>query len=450
MNKVLVLLIFIFFVGPIVAQQEQDSLSYGEVAITSSLSDGSFRRAMEAGNSYSLGFQTEGRTAINQWLLEGRFAYHKKTNEDVLFSGVLDPYNGNPFIWGDTISGKWEHDAFDTYVDLTFPQIKNHLFSIAIDYKNSTGARNNGPKPFYRYRDIKISPRLKTFLNGQVNHYIVAELSFASAFEENEMGYYTSNDTYLIRGRGYGSALKGPIQSLDRRRRSNRFGLDLDWSYADTWKIAIGAQYRDDQVKDGLADPREDGSYSEVLGTGKVNYYTSNVGYGFLLNYRTGTTDDAIFGFENSEFQQIGAIFSMDLDKNDQRLYFPKISVGLLYLKQEDYIVYSNYESKNLTLQLARENQLKNITIAWSLGYQYNLAQQSYVEDPDLLNTLIYSPDFEYRTSDHLIVGLHPTIPLGNRGDGTYKFFIKLKNNLLAKSSSSIRYMGQIALGLNL
>ena len=450
MNKVLVLLIYSIFIGPICAQQVQDSLNYGQVAITSSLSDGSFRRAMEPGNAYSLGFETKGKTAINEWLLEGWFTYQKQTQKDVLFTGVLDPYDGNPFIWGDTLSGKWEHNTIDTYVDLTFPQVKNHLFSLAIDYKNATGARNNGPKPFYRYRDIKLSPRVKTFLNGQESHFIVVGLSYASAFEENEIGYYATNNTYLIRGRGYGSALKGPIQSLDRRRKSNRFGLNLNWNYNDAWEISLESQYRDDNIKDGLANPNGDGSYTEILGVGEINYTTSNAGYGLLLHYRTGNTDDAVFGFENSESQQYSAVLSVDLDQNFQRIYIPEVSVGLLYHKQEDYIVYSDYESQNLMAQLAQVNQIKNITVDWNIGYQYNLDQQRFVGDPDLLNDLVYDPDFVYRTSDHLFIGLHPTIPLGSGDNGKNKFFIKLKNNLLAKSSSSIRYVGEIAVGLNL
>lgn len=450
MNKVLVLLISSIFVGPICAQQVQDSTDYGHVAIASGLSNGSFHRAMDPEQSNTIGFETEGKTTIGAWQLKGRFEYQKQTDKDVLFSGVLDPYNGNPFIWGDTISGKWEHNALDSYVDLTFPQTKNHVFGLSITYKNSTGARNNGPKPFYRYRNININPRVKTFLNGDEHHFIVVGLSYTSAFEENEIGYYTTNDTYLIRGRGYGSALQGPIQSLDRRRRANHYGLDLNWSYANTWEIHLKSQYREDNIKDGLASPSEDGSYTEISGVGEINYASSNAGYGLLLNYRSGSTDDAVFGFENSEYQQYSAVFSVDLDRNSQRVHIPKVSIGLLYHKQEDHIVYSDYESQNLTAQLAQVNHVRNIKISWKIGYQYNLDQQSSVLSPDVLSDLIYTPDFEYLTTDHLFAGLHPTIPLGPKDNGKNKFFIKLKNNLLAKNSSSIRYMGEIAIGLNL
>lgn len=450
MNKVLVLLISIFFIGPIWAQHVPDSTDYGHVAIVSGLSDGSFRRAMDPGKSYAIGFETEGKTTIQAWQLEGRFAYRKQTNEDVLFSGVLDPYNGNPFVWGDTISGKWEHNALDSHVDLTFPKVNNHLFGLSIDYKNATGARNNGPKPFYRYRNININPRVKTFLKGREDHFIVIGLSYTSAFEENEIGYYSTNDTYLIRGRGYGSALKGPIQSLDRRRVSDRFGLNLNWSYVDTWEISLGSQYRKDNIKDGLANPSEDGNYTEILGVGEINYTSSNAAYGLLLNYRTGSTDDAVFGFENSEHHQYSALFSIDLDQKHQRFLIPEITIGLFYHKLEDHIVYSDYESQNLTGQLAQVNHVGNIKISWNIGYQYNLDQQSSVLAPDVLSDLIYTPDFEYMTSDHLFIGLHPTIPLGRVNNGKNKFFIKLKNNLLVKSTSSIRYMGELALGINL
>lgn len=447
MNKVLVLLICTFFVATVWAQQVPDSLENGHVAITSSVYEGSFRRAMDATSSYAIGFETEGKTTIKAWELEGRFAYQRQINEDVLFSGVRDPYNGNPFIWGDTISGKWQHDAFDAYVDLTFPQIKNHLFSLAIDYISSTGARNNGPKPFYRYRDIKIAPRAKTFLNGQEDHFIVVGLFYASAFEENEIGYFASEDTYLIRGRGYGSALKGPIRSLDRRRKSNRLGIELSWNYSTIWEIQMRSQYRKDNIKDGLANPNEEGSYQEFHGIGEIKYNTSRVGYRLAVNYRTGSTDDEVFGFRNSEARQMSAILSADLDQKQNRFFLPEFSMGVLYHKQEDYIVYSDYESLNLVVQLGRNNSIKRVKLDWNIGYQYNLDQQSSVLNPDILSTLAYDPDFDYRTTDHIFFGLHPTIPLSSDKN---KFFIRLKNNLLAKSTSSIRYIGEIALGLNL
>ncbi|MCK0159995.1 DUF6850 family outer membrane beta-barrel protein [Allomuricauda sp. F6463D] len=450
MNKYLVFLLWMSALGNILAQQAQDSIESGSVALTSGLSTGSFQRAMEPSRSYSIGFDTNGKTTIAQWKLEGRFAYQRQFKEDILFAGVLDPYDGNPFIWGDTLSGNWQHDGFDTRVDLALPRYKNNVFGITVDYTNATGARKNGPKPFYRYRDITIAPRVKTFIAGREDHYLSLKLSYASAFEENEMGYYSTNDTYLIRGRGYGSALKGPINSLDRRRKSNRYGIHLQWIYTDSWDIKVGSQYRKDNIQDGLSNPREDGNYMEFQGHGEINHAISNARYGLLLNYRAGSTDDAVFGFENSEAKEMSAVLSIDLDRKNNHQFLPEFLLGLFYHQQDDYIVYADYESQNLLMQLSRTHKINNIQFYWDIGYQYNINRQSSVLDPDVLSNLIYYPDFEYRTSDHLIVDMNPIIQWGANKNGKTNFFIKLKNRILARSTSSIRYIGEVTLGINL
>lgn len=450
MYRVPALLLWLATIGSLWAQSPRDSISRGSVALVSGLSSGSFHRAMDPGQAYFVGFDTEGETAIDRWKLKGRFAYQRQFHEDVLFAGVRDPYNGIPFIWGDTLSGNWRHDGFDTGLDLTMPRYKNLVFGFAVDYINATGARENGPKPFYRYRDIKIAPRIKTLLAGREDHFVVAEVSYASAFEENEIGYYARNNTYLIRGRGYGSALKGPIQSLDRRRKSERFGIGMQWAYVDRWHVDVGSQYRKDIVKDGLADPNKDGDYSEFSGFGKIDYNAPKVGYGLAMHYRSGKTDDAVFGFRNSEARQIGAEITVDADRQGNRPIVPEFSLGILFDKQEDYIVYADYENLNLTAKLGRTNEIKTIRLAWGIGYQLNLDGQGSVLDPDLLSHLIYDPDFDYRTSDHVFIGFDPMIRLGSGKSGKNRFYIKLKNRLLAKSTSSMRYVGEIALGMDL
>ncbi|GAA5220781.1 DUF6850 family outer membrane beta-barrel protein [Membranihabitans marinus] len=451
MNKVLLLLLLLTaFIESTWSQQAQDTTTQGSVAMISIAEVGSFRPAMAPHQSYDFGFITKGKTTIDQWQLEGKFAYQRQLKQDLLFAGVLDPYNGNPFIWGDTISGNWQHDGFDTYVDITMPKYKNHIFSLALDYINGTGARHNGPKPFYRYREIKIAPRVKTLIAKREDHYINLGLYYTSAFEENEIGYYAIDDTYLIRGRGFGSLLKGPINSLDRRRNSNKYGLNLKWFYADKWHIDFNSQFRHDGVSDGLSNPNEEGSYTEFQSLAQVKYHSEEMGWKLFFNYRTGSTDDAVYGFRNSESQHIQTRVTIDINRHRNMIFLPDLSLELLYCKQEDYIVQADYQSLNLIPLLEQVSNIGQVQLSYYIGYQFNLDKEESVLEFDILNRLVYTPDFEYLTSDHVFIGLAPTFHLGNQKTHNKRYFISIKNKLMARHLSSMRYRGELALGINL
>lgn len=425
----------------------EDSSSSGRIEVFSGGETGSFRKAMEAENLFNLGFLTNGQTYLGEWKLEGRFGYRRRFERNILFSGISDPYNGNPFLWGDTLSGNWQRDAIRTQVSMTLPAFRNWTAGLALDYATSTGARLSEPKPFFRYRYIRINPTFQwDFSEGLLNK-IILELSYSSAFEENEIGYSTVNNTYLIRGRGYGSAIKGPIRALDRRRNVNIFGIQLNWTLSHKWKVDGSMDFCREEVSDGIANPQTDGLYSRTSGRGLIAYNTENVGLDASIDVHRAGTEDYAYGFENWYHNSLGLKINMDFGTPVNDHLSSGISLSFLTESSRDHIVDGVFEFSNVVLSGFHTISWNKLRVFFFIGYQYNLNANMEVGNPDVLNRLIYGPDFFYRSVNYLQLKLAPRIDFPINGTDGNHYWVEFENGICLKDPSSARYVFAVTLG---
>jgi|GEM_PF-1254358 len=286
---------------------------HGFAGINAGYTTGDYRRPMQAKNITSITGETGGYRTLNDWTYQGYFSYGKRYDKVVAWSGVMDPYEGNPFIWADSSSGNWERDEVKANIALITPQIQKFRFGLALDYTISTGARDNDPRPFFRYRDIALRPGMTYQINATSEVGLTGSAGFAK--EEAEVGFYTRNANVLLyRLRGFGTFSKSPFVNGERRREEIRWQGSAH--YAKRWKdyqflISGYAAQRDDEVIEGVATPQTIGYFTGINFGGSALLYKGYEQRGKSLSLNAfmhdGYADDVIFRAESASFSKQGA-----------------------------------------------------------------------------------------------------------------------------------------------
>lgn len=288
---------------------------YGFAGINADYTSGDFRRPMQAASIRALKGETGGHRTLNGWTYKGYFSYQKRFDKAVAWSAVMDPYEGNPFLWADSSTGDWERDEVQANIALVTPQFKKFRFGFAVDYTISTGARDNDPRPFFRYRDVALRPGITYQINANSEAGITGTAGFAK--EEAEIGFYTRNGNVLLyRLRGFGTFSKSPFVNGERRRQELRWQGAIH--FARRWKdyqflLSVYAAQRDDEVIEGVATPQTTGYFTGINFGGSALLYKGDVRQGKSVSLNAfmqdGYADDVIFRAESASFsKQVAAV----------------------------------------------------------------------------------------------------------------------------------------------
>jgi hypothetical protein len=292
----------------------QSSLpQHGFAGLSAGYTTGNYRRPMQAASLTAVSGETGGHRTLKGWTYHGYFRYGKRYDKDLAWSGVMDPYEGNPFIWADSSTGNWERDEVTAKIALITPQIKKFRFALAVDYTIGTGARGNDPRPFFRYRDMALRPGITYQLNKNSEIGLTGSAGFAK--EEAEVGFYTRSASVLLyRLRGFGTFSKSPFVSGERRREEMRWQGSA--YYARRWKdyqllVSGYASQRDDEVIEGVATPQTTGYFTGIHFGGSAVLYKGDAHNGKSLSVNAfmhdGYADDVIFRAESASFSKQGA-----------------------------------------------------------------------------------------------------------------------------------------------
>jgi len=285
---------------------------YGYATLHAGIETGNFKRPMQAQQTTVLKGATGGQRLVNGWLYSGDFSYGKQYDREVAWSAVYDPYEGNPFIWADSSIGNWERDEVKATVSVVAPQLNRWLVGMRIGYEVSTGARKNDPRPFFRHRDMVVQPGLTYQLNTRSEIGLSGSAGFAK--EENEMGFYTQSNTFLLyRLRGFGTFNKSPFVNGERRRDELRWLATAH--YRTKWKnrqvlVSGYISQREDEVVEGVSAPQLTGYFTsiQVGGAAVVRSGDESNGSLFSLNafLHDGYADDVVFRAESASFSKQG------------------------------------------------------------------------------------------------------------------------------------------------
>ncbi len=285
---------------------KENPVAHGYVHLSGCSVSGKLRRPMEPGSARSATAATGGYKAIGGWGFKGHFDYKKSFDKDLAWSNVYNAYEGNPFLWADSNTGKWLRDEVNAAVSIAPPAIVSRLHTgLSIDYTIGSGARTNEPKPFYRIRNLSLLPGLYWQPPSGNNLGITGLLCFVQ--EENEIGQYSRDNVLLFRLRGYGTFSKSPMVSGTRRRSGYAAGIGIHYDKAwGTYRALAGGRFstRHENVFEGTAVIAVTGDYSAYTWQAYGNLYKGDDTRGSLLaitfEQTNGYADDYVYQAENA------------------------------------------------------------------------------------------------------------------------------------------------------
>lgn len=279
---------------------------FGYVSVSGHYEAGNYKRPMDPERSCFFDAGTGGHRKIKEISLHGDFHYRKKNDEGLAWSSVANAYNGNPFIWVDSSTGKWVRDEVKAALTLASPLVANKLFGgLSMDYAIGSGARLNEPKPFYRFRDLSLNPAINLQFNSNSRAGISGNFEFTQ--EENEIGFYTNENLLLYRLRGYGTFSRSPMVTGNRKQSGNILGLGLHFNKKNEkyqWLIAGRADYRTEEVYEGIAIQSITGYYTAYRFEGNTVLYKGDINAGTSVEINAikenGKADDFAFKAESA------------------------------------------------------------------------------------------------------------------------------------------------------
>ncbi len=393
---------------------------YGKASLNYLLTQGSFKRPQEATKQLMYGFASEGLKQYGKWRFFGDFSYQKLNNKEVAYSHVARPYDGNPFIWADTLAGDWLGDQLAASLQVSVP-LKSNKWNVALllDYLTEQSARSADPKPLYRYSTIFIKP----FITYQLtqNHFFGLELSYQNKNEANEIGFFSTDNPQLYRLRGYGTFSQGPVVTAERFMQGRMLGAGLNYTYqqSETAAFYFGLDYgfKTEDVNQGVSLPVFEGGLDETYGNLYLNFQKKLSRKGYQVSahayFRDGSGFDPVFNAYNPAFYFSG--LNLDLTfyrKRTEKLMFGiKIEPQLSYLNYYDGIAKTEWTSSNLLSNVSgfvnySVNQKVSFNVSPNLGYRVNLLKDITIGRPTLLSEILVRPDYLINSSVAINYGL--------------------------------------------
>jgi len=410
--------LLVVLVRPLPAQQGNPFLpdTANSVQIQSGLQHGSYRRAMDPLRVATTGVAGRGNAALGDWTLGGRFGYRRESRREVYFSGVADAYNGNPFFWGDSLSGDWRDDIVEAGANLRVPRIGRHGLGLVVGYGTSTGVRTNDPKPLYRLREASVALEYRLQVSPATE--VLVRPGYKNVFEENEIGYETPNNAFVIRSHGYGSLVEGSLASMDRRRASSTWEGELAIQRPGGWYVATTASVRTDRVTEALGDPVPDGDYRLTALSLRATYPIGRVEPSLQLGYGQGRGESYLgsaAGDGGYTYRPVRNVF-YDGRYGDISVEWKPLALRLLHAaggsislesnRYEDALAGSLYEYTNAQADAYARFSGRSFRGGLRLAYRRNLSGAETVAFPTRLNRTLFLPDYRYHTADALLWSL--------------------------------------------
>jgi hypothetical protein len=398
-----------------------DSIAdYSSASFTFLQTQGSFKRPQQATKELLYGFASEGLKKYGNWHFFGNFSYQKLNNKEVAYSHVARPYDGNPFIWADTLAGDWLGDQLATSLQVSIP-LKNNKWNtgLLLDYLTEQSARSADPKPLYRYRTIFLKPFISYQLSQK--HLFGVKFSYQNKNEVNEIGNFSTNNPQLYRLRGYGTFSQGPIVTAERLLKGSLLGAGLNYTYqvSSSTLLYVDADYgfNTEDVTQGVSLPVFEGGLDETYANLYINFQKklSRKGYQIsaLAYFRDGSGFDPVFNAYNSAFyfSGVNTNFSFWKKTNDKIMFGVKIEPQFSYLNYFDGIAKTDWFTSNLfTNASAFVNYTMNNKFSFNfspnLGYNINMRKDIAIGRPTQLSEILVRPDYLFNSIAYLNYGL--------------------------------------------
>lgn len=388
---------------------------------------GDFRRPMQPSHSSVFSLSTGGSRKTGRWNLLADFQYRKIYDDGVAWAAVNDPYAGNPFIWADSSSGRWDRDHIGATIGAATELSQRLKAGLVIDYAIGTGARTSEPKPFYRMRNISLQPGITWKLSKTDEIGISGAIGFLQ--EENEIGYYSNSNVLLYRLRGYGTFSKSPFVSGERKRKGTAF--TGSWQYRKQWKkynlsVSGSAAQTEEEVFEGVASTQTTGYFTGINFAGKLRLHTGTAMKGkaleFVYENKNGYADDMIFRTESASYlhRSLQAVFSCWKQRTGGRALIQcNLVPSLTYIDYTDQSTYLQFTATTLGSMIELNYRKKigrkiKLQVQPAAGYYHIIDHYFTARANQVVIRELILPDYHYFSTNYWKAACRLELELGS------------------------------------
>jgi hypothetical protein len=386
--------------------------NFGYARATAGFISGDFKRPMEPAAYAAYALSTGGSTTLNGWKFIADLQYQRRYDSRVAWAAVNDPYTGNPFIWADSNTGKWEREQVHATIGTAIRLNKRWKAGFMIDYLIGTGARTNEPKPFYRMRDIALQPALIYQLSSTAELGIIGSATFAQ--EENEIGYYSNSNVLLYRLRGYGTFSRSPFVSGERKRTGTTWKAGMH--YAKRWNrsrllLHGSVAQTDEEVFEGVAQKQTTGYFTAINIEGKAKLYKGDPANGqsleIIAQNKNGYADDMIFRAESaSSIQRSLCIGLSGWKQHANKLLQWQFTPSVSFIDHTDQATYMQFTATTFGAMLGGNyrkqfNHSLAAAVQPAIGYYRNIDNSFTSRANQVIIRELIIPDFYYFSSSY-------------------------------------------------
>lgn len=428
--------------------------------------NGNFHRIREGNNYTNFSFKTESYQIQKERLfIYGKFAYHFLDDTGGQWNGTYDPYNGNPYILADSVTGITYHkENYNLTGGVGYILSDRVSLGCGIDYFAGIAAKQKDPRPQNLLVRFKVNPAL--ILHSE-KYKIGIDLGYSNQKEEIEYDVFRSNFTptyFAFKGFGFYSV--DIATGYNRFVKSNRFfgGMQYDKKLkAISTLTEIRFDYNLESIEDGTSVVRKlDGgdwnTYNILLNehvtvvrelshhlfkgnlsffNGDGNEFTQKVVYLGTWNVPRYITVSENLKFNRQTLSaSVNYNYQRTMDKYRQNW---DIEANARYISNNEYYYYipevftAAYSNVGVDLSVTKNIYPGNsqLAISCNSGYSSNLTNQLILSAlPEITKKQrkdIFQQEFDYYTSGVLKAGgeikLGHTLSTGKNAGQAYLSF---------------------------
>ncbi len=220
-------------------QHGKTELAYGN-------DGGSLHRAQEGDKKYGIRFNSERFDRINKnWMSWGSFEFKMNTEENRKWSNVFNTYNSSPYLFGDSVPGRYDLQSFDLHTKICRKIQDKWSLGIEIDYFAGDMSRLRDPRTRTFVANYSISPAVVYKINDQN----IVGLSSGFRFEKEKMPSVTTVQEdpeisyYFFLGNENANGIKDAYKGFDRQFVNREFFAEIQYNFLTKkldWLSTIG------------------------------------------------------------------------------------------------------------------------------------------------------------------------------------------------------------------
>lgn len=323
--------------------------------------EGSFKKFIDPTSTRNYILSASGKKGITEnQNFKGSFGFHRNERVDWQWLFTRDYNSGNPFLLGDSTTGKSRINGIVMNAEYSARLTENLNFGANLFYGVDEALKTVSPRPTAIHRDIKgrVGVNYSLFSNFSAGLFVeVADNNERISYREDE-GAITQ-ETIIMKFKGY------DFPNIFRKKTETRYSYFNGYKSGLTFEYLpfrnsvltgyFSSGYEKNNVKDDAISPKSEGFWSDDVINGGVQYYqilsnSFQIGLVYKLNKNSGwgkySPYNVLYYDRDKTSHEIESGVSFQLLK--QTYLGLELGLGATNIRENDH--YSSVNSKSSSL----------------------------------------------------------------------------------------------------